>query len=60
MDLLDEIIEMERNGCAHQDWDDTKNLINIYGIAAGMARLHSKNIVQDECCQIGIQRNYIH
>ncbi|KAK8896348.1 hypothetical protein M9Y10_014246 [Tritrichomonas musculus] len=36
---------MERNGCAHQDWDGTKKMINIYGIAAGMAHLHSKNIV---------------
>ena len=42
---LDKIIEMERNGFGNPDWDDTKKLINIYGIASGMRYLHSLNIL---------------
>lgn len=42
---LDEIIELERNSISNSDWDDTKKLINIYGIAAGMSYLHSLNIL---------------
>lgn len=42
---LKDIIELERNSCCHPDWDDTKKLINIFGIASGMKYLHSKNIL---------------
>ena len=28
-----------------EEWDDTKKLINIYGIASGMAYLHSHNVI---------------
>lgn len=38
---LDDILELERRGIVKHDWDDTKKLINIYGIAAGMAYLNS-------------------
>lgn len=41
---LQDIIE---NSCNQQDslWDDTKKLINIYGIASGMMYLHSHDII---------------
>ena len=42
---LDEIIKAERMGCGNYDWNDTKKLINIYGIASGMAHLHDLNII---------------
>lgn len=42
---LDKIIEMERMSCGNPNWDDTKKLINIFGIAAGMAYLHSLDIL---------------
>ena len=42
---LDHIIEQERNGLSDPKWDDTKKLINIYGIAFGMSYLHSLNIL---------------
>lgn len=42
---LNDILDNERNGLASPDWNDTKKLINIYGIAAGMAYLHSRNIL---------------
>lgn len=43
--LLDNFIEMERNGIGHQDWDDTKKLINIFGIASGIKYLHDHDII---------------
>ena len=42
---LKESLENERKGMSYPEWDDTKKLINIYGIAAGMAYLHSLNIL---------------
>ncbi|KAK8837376.1 hypothetical protein M9Y10_036809 [Tritrichomonas musculus] len=42
---LGSIIELERMSCANKSWDDTKKLINIYGIAAGMNYLHQLKIV---------------
>lgn len=42
---LDAIIKAERIGCGNHEWNDTKKLINIYGIASGMAYLHKKNIL---------------
>ena len=42
---LKDILEMERKGITITGWDETKKLINIYGIASGMAYLHSKNIL---------------
>ena len=41
---LGSIIDLERKSCANHNWDDTKKLINIYGIAAGMKYLHQLNI----------------
>ncbi|KAK8886604.1 hypothetical protein M9Y10_042068 [Tritrichomonas musculus] len=38
---LREIINMEMSGLAPDNWDDTKKLINIYGIASGMLYLHA-------------------
>ena len=43
--ILKDIIQAERNGHPFQGWDDTKKLITIYGIASGMAYLHSKGIL---------------
>ena len=42
---LDNVIELESMSCGIHEWDDTKKLINIYGIAAGMSYIHSKNIL---------------
>ena len=40
---LEEVINLER--LSRSIWDDTKKLINIYGIAAAMAYLHSNHII---------------
>lgn len=42
---LEKILEKEQNGLSITNWDDTRKLINIYGIAAGMMFLHSHNII---------------
>ena len=42
---LFDILENERKGEKNDDWNDTKKLINIYGIASGMSYLHSNNII---------------
>lgn len=38
---LNEILEMERKGEKIDQWNDTKKLINFYGIASGINYLHS-------------------
>lgn len=42
---LQDIIRMESQGLSPSDWNYTKKLINIYGIAAGMSYLHSHNVL---------------
>ena len=42
---LDKIIENQQLGFGDENWDDTKKLINIYGIASGMAYIHRLNIL---------------
>lgn len=42
---LSNILEQERNGNLPAEWNATKKLINIYGIASGMSYLHSQNII---------------
>ena len=42
---LDQVIELERMSLAMPNWNDTKKLINIFGIASGMKYLHSLNII---------------
>ena len=42
---IDEIIKYKSRGLTPKGWDDTKELIAIYGIASGMSYLHSKNII---------------
>ncbi|KAK8835934.1 hypothetical protein M9Y10_040315 [Tritrichomonas musculus] len=42
---LKNILNLEQQGISPIDWDDTKKLINIYGIASGMSYLHSHGIV---------------
>ena len=42
---LRDIIEAELSGLSPKDWDDTKKLINIYGIASGMAYLHANKVI---------------
>lgn len=42
---LEDILRMERNSLSDPRWNDTKKLINIYGIAAAIMFLHSKNII---------------
>lgn len=42
---LENIIDMENKGLSPEGWDETKKLINIYGIAAGMKYLHQQGIL---------------
>ena len=42
---LRDIIELENSGLSPKNWDNTKKLINIYGIACGMSYLHSHNVI---------------
>ena len=42
---LSSIIKLERQGLSPPQWDDTKKLINIFGIASAMSYLHSHNII---------------
>ena len=42
---LKKLLEMKRDDEHTEEWDDTKKLINIYGIASGMAYLHSHNVI---------------
>lgn len=42
---LDEIIGWDNDMKDYVNWDDTKKLIVIYGIASAMAYLHSHNII---------------
>ncbi|KAK8871873.1 hypothetical protein M9Y10_007618 [Tritrichomonas musculus] len=42
---LKDIIQLERQSASKLKWDDTKKLINIYGIASGMLYLHSHDII---------------
>lgn len=42
---LEAVLQLERNGLADEFWNDTKKLINIYGIASSMTYIHSLNIL---------------
>lgn len=42
---LSNLVEMERKHKKIPEWNDTKRLINIYGIANGMSYLHSHKII---------------
>ncbi|KAK8839039.1 hypothetical protein M9Y10_032505 [Tritrichomonas musculus] len=42
---LDELLDNEQRGLSVKEWDDTKKLINIFGIAHGIQYMHSKNII---------------
>ncbi|KAK8881294.1 hypothetical protein M9Y10_004029 [Tritrichomonas musculus] len=42
---LKKVLDFEKSSKPLQGWDDTKKLINIYGIASGMKYLHSLNII---------------
>lgn len=42
---LEDILELERKSRGNPKWDDTKKLINIYGIASAMAYLHKRDII---------------
>lgn len=42
---LEDILELERRCCGNKNWDETKKLINIYGIASAMSYLHSREII---------------
>lgn len=44
---LDQIINLAIHDCAPEIWDDTQKLITLYGIASGIAFLHSNNILMD-------------
>lgn len=42
---LENIISLQRQNLAPNSWDDTKKLINIYGIASGVSYLHAHDIL---------------
>ena len=42
---LDKIIKLERISCGNPNWNDTKKLITIYGIASGMSYLNKHDIL---------------
>lgn len=42
---LSDLIKMERESRALDDWNNTRKVIVLYGIASAMAFLHEKNIV---------------
>lgn len=42
---LEKILKLERSGRSLPEWDQTKKLIVIYGIAAGMDYLHSHKVI---------------
>ena len=42
---IEQILELEKNNVKVNGCDSTKKLINIYGIASGMAYMHSHNII---------------
>ncbi|KAK8886661.1 Actin- protein 3 [Tritrichomonas musculus] len=42
---LREIIKLELSGLAPKGWDDTRKLINIYGIAVGLQYLHENEVI---------------
>lgn len=46
--VLEQILELEKMNKKINGWDETKKIINIYGIASAMAYLHSNNIIH--CC----------
>ena len=45
---LEEVLESERKGHKNTNWDETKKLISIFGIASGMSYLHSQNILHHD------------
>ena len=42
---LDHIISLERQSLSHRSWDDTKKLINLFGIASAMSYLHGHEVI---------------
>lgn len=42
---LANVLELERNCLSKTGWNDTKKLINIYGIASALKYLHQNNII---------------
>ena len=42
---LGDIINLEKKSLCKEEWNDTKKIINIYGIASAMSFLHSNNII---------------
>ena len=44
-DTLKSIIDLERKSLSPKGWDNTKKLINIFGIASAMSYLHLNNII---------------
>lgn len=72
-DTLEKCIQLERQSLSPNSWNDTKKLINIYGIASAMAYLHSNeimhrdlkpaNILEDDylfpkICDFGLSKNF--
>lgn len=45
---LEQILQLEKSNHKIYGWDNTKKLINIFGIASGMSYMHSLGIIH--CC----------
>lgn len=45
---LEGIIEMNRKGIKSINWDSTRILMNIFGIASAMSYLHSKDVIHGD------------
>ena len=42
---LYDLLETEKNGLSAPEWNDTKKLITVYGIACGMSYMHSNKLL---------------
>lgn len=71
---LDGVINAEQKGLSHQQWNETKKLIHLYGIAHALQYMHSHNILHRDLksanillddhlypklCDFGLSKDYL-
>lgn len=54
---LDKLIQLESNSIADKNWNDTRKLITIYGIASALSYLHSHGIIHRDLKPANILMN---